>query len=524
MMECSHCRTANSPSAVRCSNCNAPFSFDGATLTTGAGVLTPPSSLGEVWPLGTPNSGSGAGASLGVTLQARTVLAGRYEILELLGHGGMGAVYKARDAELDRLVALKVIRPELAADPDVLHRFKQEIILARQVTHKNAIRIFDLGESHGFKFITMEFIEGQDLKRIITEQGKLSRVESVRIVKQVCLALEAAHTEGVVHRDLKPHNIMLDKSGRVFVMDFGVARSTAIPGKTQTGTVIGTPEYMSPEQVIGEHVDPRSDLFTLGIIFYELLTGDMPYKAETAQKAMFKRTHELPKPAIQVDPTVPKYLSDVTEKCLQLDLNARYQSAREIHDDLDSWHADGSSLKTVAIAPSHGVPLEPKAKLKWRLALAAVPIVILLAATALIFKRNFAPKSEQKPAETSPPLSLAILPFRNASGHSSVAWLGPSMAEMLSTDIGQSGRLHTVSYDRVTQILHDLRVPRKISIDNATLRQTFRVQQCRHARHGAIRQIWRSDSDRCDCEGSEAQSNNIIECSSCRRQRHSERG
>lgn len=471
MMECSHCRTANSPSAVRCSNCNAPFSFDGATLTTGAGVLTPPSSLGEVWPLGTPNSGSGAGASLGVTLQARTVLAGRYEILELLGHGGMGAVYKARDAELDRLVALKVIRPELAADPDVLHRFKQEIILARQVTHKNAIRIFDLGESHGFKFITMEFIEGQDLKRIITEQGKLSRVESVRIVKQVCLALEAAHSEGVVHRDLKPHNIMLDKSGRVFVMDFGVARSTAIPGKTQTGTVIGTPEYMSPEQVMGEHVDARSDLFTLGIIFYELLTGDMPYKAETAQKAMFKRTRELPKPAIQVDPTVPKYLSDVTEKCLQLDLNARYQSAREIHDALDSWRADGSSLKTAAVAPSHGVPLEPKAKLKWRLTLVAVSIVILLAATALIFKRNFAPKSEQKPAATSPPLSLAILPFRNASGDSSVAWLGPSMAEMLSTDVGQSGRLHTVSYDRVTQILHDLGVSPETSIDDGTLRR-----------------------------------------------------
>jgi serine/threonine protein kinase len=216
----------------------------------------------------------------------------------------MGALYKANDRELDRLVALKVIRAELAPNPESLRRFKQELILARKVTHKNVIRIFDLGQADRIKFITMEYIEGQDLRALINRNGKLSVENAVQVTEQVCLALEAAHGEGVVHRDLKPQNIMLDAHGKVYVKDFGIARSTDTGGMTLTGAIVGTPEYMSPEQVMGEHVDARSDLFTLGVIFYQLLTGDMPYKAESVQAAMFKRTKERPRPAIQVDPTL----------------------------------------------------------------------------------------------------------------------------------------------------------------------------------------------------------------------------
>ena len=348
-MECSHCHTVNAPSAEKCSKCATPFNFEGATIATATAAMTPPSEVGKNWSIGAPTPTTGGLAVSANTLAPGTILGTRYEILQLLGQGGMGAVYKARDRELDRFLALKVIRPELAVHPDILHRFKQELILARQVTHRNVIRIFDLGEAEGIKFITMDFIEGQDLKNVVSEQGKLGWDESVRVMEQVCLALEAAHAEGVVHRDLKPQNIMLDKSGRVYVMDFGIARSTEMGGMTQTGTLLGTPEYMSPEQVMGEHVDARSDLFTLGVIFYQLLTGDMPYKADTVQKAMFKRTRELPKPAIEIDPTVPKFLSDVAEKCLQLDVTLRYQSAKEIREDLESWHG-GSSSKTVSIA------------------------------------------------------------------------------------------------------------------------------------------------------------------------------
>jgi serine/threonine protein kinase len=166
------------------------------------------------------------GVNLSTILETGTVLSDRYEIIEMLGIGGMGAVYKARDRELDRVIALKVIRPDLANDPMILQRFKQELLLARQVTHRNIIRIFDLGESTGMRFITMEFVEGTDLRGVITDRGKLSGEEATKIMRQVLSGLAAAHSEGVIHRDLKPSNIMCDKQGRVVVMDFGLACRT----------------------------------------------------------------------------------------------------------------------------------------------------------------------------------------------------------------------------------------------------------------------------------------------------------
>src|SRR5579884_2756570 len=184
-------------------------------------------------------------------LQLGAVLGNRYEIQQLLGEGGMGAVYKARDIELDRLVALKVIRPELAGNPAILQRFKQELILARHITHKNVVRIYDLGEADGIKFITMEYVDGEDLRTLLKRHGKFSPKDAVRIVEQVCRALDAAHAEGVIHRDLKPQNVMEDRQGRIVVMDFGLARSLEEPGMTQTGALVGTLEYMSPEQALG---------------------------------------------------------------------------------------------------------------------------------------------------------------------------------------------------------------------------------------------------------------------------------
>jgi eukaryotic-like serine/threonine-protein kinase len=216
-----------------------------------------------------------------ITLQPGSVFGGRYEILRQLGEGGMGTVFKAKDRELDRVVALKVIRPEMANQPEVVRRFKQELILARQITHKNVIRIFDLGEADGIKFIGMEYVEGQDLGSFLSQKGRLSSQEAAAIIVQVCRALVAAHAEGVVHRDLKPQNIMIDAQGKATVMDFGIAQSTESAGMTQTGALLGTPHYMSPEQAMGQKADARSDLFALGIIFYELLTGDTPFKGDS---------------------------------------------------------------------------------------------------------------------------------------------------------------------------------------------------------------------------------------------------
>jgi len=265
------------------------------------------------------------------------MLGERYEILQLLGQGGMGAVYKARDIELERTVALKLIRSDLASHPEILRRFKQELILAREVTHRNVIRIFDLGQASGVRYITMDYVEGQDLRALLNEKGKFSPEEAVPIFLQIAAALEAAHQAGVVHRDLKPQNVMVDKDGRVYVMDFGVARSLETPGMTQTGALMGTPEYMSPEQAKGLKVDARSDLFSLGIIFYEMLSGASPFKADTAMATMFKRTRERAVPLAQAMSGVPVFLSDIVSKCLEIDQEQRYPSARAIIEDLEKW-------------------------------------------------------------------------------------------------------------------------------------------------------------------------------------------
>ena len=270
-------------------------------------------------------------------LQPGAILGQRYEILQILGEGGMGAVYKARDRELNRMVALKVIRPDLAGHQAIIDRFKQELLLATQVTHKNVIRIYDLSEADGMKFITMEYVEGEDLRGLMQQKGKLTPDEAVEIMQQTCRALEAAHSAGIIHRDLKPQNIMRDKTGRILVMDFGLARTLEGDGMTQTGALVGTMDYMSPEQALGKDLDQRSDVFALGLIFYELLTGKMPYKADSVVASLLKRTQERAAPVSSHDASIPKPLSNIVGKCMEPDLKLRYQSSAEILADLDAW-------------------------------------------------------------------------------------------------------------------------------------------------------------------------------------------
>jgi tetratricopeptide (TPR) repeat protein/predicted Ser/Thr protein kinase len=281
------------------------------------------------------------------TIEPGSMLGGRYEILHLLGQGGMGAVYKVRDRELDRLVVLKVIRPELVYSPDILQRFKQELILARQVTHKNVIRIYDLGEADGVKFLTMDYIEGSDLKTRLREQGKFAPTEAVRVMQQICRAVDASHAEGVIHRDLKPSNVMLDKDGKVLVMDFGLARSHEGLGLTLTGALVGTPEYMAPEQAKGQPVDAQSDIYAAGLIFYELLTGKVPFPADSALHSLMKRTQERAVPVSQVDNSVPKVLSGIVSRCLEPDRRNRYQSAAELLGDLEACQPSGAASSHV---------------------------------------------------------------------------------------------------------------------------------------------------------------------------------
>src|SRR6266404_3083326 len=395
-MECPVCAAENPAAASQCGACHTPLPLEPSQETLNEGGAP------EAWSVAVaPQPGGGSTPS--DNLEKGTVLAGRYEILRLLGRGGMGAVYKARDTELDRTVALKLIRPELARNPQILKRFKQELILARQVTHKNVIRIFDLGQSDGIKFITMDFVEGQDLRQLLLERGQLAPEQAARIMLQICRALEAAHVEGVIHRDLKPQNIMLDAKGRVYVMDFGIARSAYLPGMTQTGALIGTPEYMSPEQGRGEKLTERSDLFSLGIIFYELLTGKSPYYSDTPLATLWKRMTEKATAPVVLDPTLPQALSDIVVKALEIEPKNRFASAREMAQQLEIWLGPSEGSSTI-IAPA------PRTAAYWKWASAA--LAILLVAAVIAFRL----KGPSKPKAAHAPVSVLVADFTNHTG------------------------------------------------------------------------------------------------------------
>ncbi|MBV8571338.1 MAG: protein kinase, partial [Acidobacteriaceae bacterium] len=287
-----------------------------------------------------------------VSLTPGTLLGGRYEILQTLGEGGMGAVFKAHDREVDRLVALKVIRPELAGNDEILKRFRQELVLTRKVTHRNVVRIYDLGLADGLRFISMEYIDGRELAHVLREHGKLPPKQAAEIMLQVCRGLAVAHDEGVIHRDLKPQNIMIDNHGRAAVMDFGIAHSLETAALafheqhtglqhasnlTIVGALLGTPRYMSPEQARAEKVDNRSDLFTFGLIFYELLAGEVPPNKGSLADMLRERGSVQIQPPITVNPQVPRALNGIVSRCVQLDPAQRYASAGEIVRDLETW-------------------------------------------------------------------------------------------------------------------------------------------------------------------------------------------
>jgi len=365
---------------------------DGATIgvASSSAFGSDAATLANAGPLHTP------------TLSPNKILGGRYEILQMLGEGGMGAVYKARDIEVDRLVALKVIRPELAANREILQRFKQELVLARQITHKNVVRIYDMGEADGVKFITMEYLDGEDLKSILRRVRKLPPTEAVSIMQQVCRALDACHAEGVIHRDLKPSNVMRDRSGKVLVMDFGLAHSAQTGGLTQTGMLLGTLEYMSPEQAQGLELAPPSDIYAAGLIFYELLTGKMAFEAHSAMASLLKRSHERAVPASVVEKAVPRVLSNVVSRCLEPNPGNRYQSVAELLADLEAYQPSTPSVTTRVIRR----PTTASAIYKY-LAI-ALGVLLLAAITFFVAKSRFGGAPTARPA-----VSILVSDFDN---------------------------------------------------------------------------------------------------------------
>jgi eukaryotic-like serine/threonine-protein kinase len=443
----------------------------GNSLSSGAATRMAASPSGATAPPATPppdSSITGEFAALvGPSLRPGSVLASRYEILQMLGQGGMGAVYKARDRQVDRLVAVKIIRPEMAANPAILQRFIQELVLARQITHRNVIRIYDIGEAEGIKFITMEYVEGKDLRSIISERGKLPAEDAVSIVEQIAAGLSAAHAEGVIHRDLKPGNIMQDATGRIVVMDFGLARTVGGDGMTQTGMMLGTMEYMSPEQAKAEELDARSDLYALGLIFFELLSGQMPFKADSALASLVMRTQQRAIAVANIETSVPAALSNIVARCLEVRPDHRYRTADELLEDLRAWRG-GASLKSVLVHPTF--PEVTKTPVGKYIGAAVVAIALLIGVSVFV-KTKYYPSAPNTANTLEPTVSLAIVPFKNSSGDPGLDWLGTSIAEMLRTDVGQSASLHVVSQDRIQQIFRDLRINPGSAIDESTLKR-----------------------------------------------------
>ncbi len=261
--------------------------------------------------------------------------AGRYEIIEELGKGGMGRVYRVEDTKLKQEVALKLLKPEISKDRTTIERFRNELKLARNIRHKNVCGMYDLGEKEGAHFIAMEYVRGEDLRSSIRRFGQLPIGKSISIAKQICEGLAEAHRLGVVHRDLKSNNIMIDKEGNVRIMDFGIARSLEAKGITGAGVIIGTPEYMSPEQVEGKEVDERSDIYSLGIVLYEMVVGRVPFEGETPLSIALKHKDEIPKDPKKINTQIPDDLNTLILRCMEKDKIRRYQTAKELLSELE---------------------------------------------------------------------------------------------------------------------------------------------------------------------------------------------
>lgn len=270
------------------------------------------------------------------------VFADRYEILGTLGKGGMGVVYRARDRQLDEVVALKLLRPEaLASDPTLLDRFKQEIKLARRITHRNVLRTHDFGETGGVPYISMEYLEGVTLKDLVRNRGALPLGVGLSVAKQMCHGLGAAHEGGVVHRDVKPQNMLiLPETGELKIMDFGIARVSSVEaeasGLTTAGTVMGTPDYMPPEQAQGRPADFRSDLYSLAVVFFEIFTGKLPFGGETPMAVVVAHIQQLPPRPRTLNPKLPAELEAAIVKGLEKDPAKRWQTADEILEALSA--------------------------------------------------------------------------------------------------------------------------------------------------------------------------------------------
>ena len=443
-MNCPHCSTTNPDFADSCSHCGTPMPIsDSATIQ-----------MVDITALS-------AGSDFGT----------RYRIESLLGEGGMGRVYKAYDKNLDRLVALKVVRQGVMGDAEALNRFKQELLLASKISHKNILRIHDMGEVGEVKFITMAFVEGQDLHQILHDTPKLPFERVLSFSRQLADALAAAHAEGVVHRDLKPHNILVSKDDHIYVSDFGLAKSfeeNAV-GMTRTGAFLGTPRYMSPEQVEGKPADQRSDLYAYGLILYEMVTGDVPFTGESTLKVMYQRIQEKPKNPKTLNPELANWFANIIMRCLEKNPDMRYQTAYEILADLQGAARSANSVSMSRMGSrTVQIQIPEFAERRWTW-LAAGILALLILAFAIPPVRNrilHRGSSGQSGSQISgvPPLSsgrfVAVLPLQVLGDQSQLGYLAQGIEEALSSKLFQLKDIHVTPSDAADKADQKLPLPK----------------------------------------------------------------
>jgi serine/threonine protein kinase/tetratricopeptide (TPR) repeat protein len=454
---CHTCRTENSETANFCSNCASP--------------LRGPDALEITQPLF--SEATRTYESRTWDLQSGTLFGGRYQIIEQLGRGGMGRVYRALDIKTREEVAIKLIRPDIAEDKRTLERFVNEIKLAHKISHRNIGKMYHLGEDQGHHYITMEYVPGEDLKSFIRRSRRLDIATTVAIAKQVCSGLAEAHDAGIVHRDLKPGNIMIDKDGNAKILDFGIARAVGTQGVTAEGSVIGTPEYMSPEQVEGRDSDRRSDIYSFGVIMFEMVTGRLPFAADTPFLVAFKQQSEKPTPPEDLNPQTPPQLSAVILRCLAKDPARRYQTTEDVCRDLNQVE------ETIHATPLPSPWVKPTTRLTalkaaaqrfpWRKAL--IPILAFLGIMAVgVIVRQLLPKAKGAVR------TVAIVGFENLTGETAYEYLRKAIPNLLITSLEQSKYLEVVSWER----LNDLAGPRERDIASAADRD-FWFEACRRS-------------------------------------------